>query len=71
VELTLHNLEVKFNYQTSPPTAVATFTVWVRGSDRSGTYPGEVYRPVAMNVELRKEDGRWLVFGEPRHDVRE
>ncbi|MGA2256168.1 MAG: hypothetical protein ABSG53_16085 [Thermoguttaceae bacterium] len=70
-ELTIRNLEVKFNYRTSPPTATTTFTVWVRGADRGGIYPGEVSRPVVMEVELRKESGRWLVFGEPRHNVRE
>ncbi|MGO9112107.1 MAG: hypothetical protein ACLP9L_23015 [Thermoguttaceae bacterium] len=70
-ELTIRNLEVKFNYRTSPPTAETTFTVWVRGNDRSGTVPGEISRPVAMNVTLRKESGRWLIFGEPKHDVRE
>jgi hypothetical protein len=71
LELTVRNLEVKFNYQMSPPTAETTFTVWVRGMDRSGTVPGEISRPVAMNVKLRKESGRWLVFGEPTHDIRE
>ena len=70
-ELTIRNLEVKFNYQTSPPTAETTFTVWVRGKDRSGMVPGEISRPVAMVVKLRKESGRWLVFGEPKHDVHE
>ena len=69
LELTIRNLEVKFNYQTSPPTAETTFTVWVRGKDRSGMYPGEISQPVAMEVKLRKESGRWLVFGEPKHDV--
>jgi hypothetical protein len=69
-ELTLRNLDVKFNYQTSPPTAETTFTVWVRGRDRSGVV-GELYRPVAMEVKLRKEAGRWLVYGEPKHNVRE
>ncbi len=71
LELTLRNLDVIFNYQTSPPTADTTFTAWVRGTDRSGTYPGEVSRPVAMEVKLRKEAGRWLVYGEPKHDVHE
>ena len=71
LELTIRNLEVKFNYQTSPPTAETTFTVWVRGTDRSGTFPGEIYRPVAMQVKLRKESGHWLVFDEPKHDVHE
>ncbi len=73
-ELTIRNLDVKFNYQTSPPTAETTFSVWVRGNDRGGTLPGELSHPVAMNVKLRresKESGRWLVFGEPKYDVRE
>ncbi len=70
-ELTIRNLEVKFNHQTSPPTAETTFTVWVRGTDRSGTVPGEISPPVAMEVKLRKESGRWLIFGEPKHDVHE
>ncbi len=37
-ELTIRNLEVKFNSQVSPPTAETTFTVWVRGTDRSAHY---------------------------------
>src|SRR5271157_4784041 len=65
LELTIRNLEVKFNYRTSPPTAATTFTVWVCGTDRSGTV-GEVSRPVAMEVDFRKESGRWLIFGEPK-----
>jgi hypothetical protein len=71
LELTIRNLEVKFNYRTSPPTADTTFTVWVRGTDRSGTIPGEISQPVRMEVQLRKESGRWLIYGEPKHDVRE
>lgn len=70
-ELTIRNLEVKFNYQTSPPAAETTFTVWACGKDHGGTLPDEITRPVAMKVKLRKESGRWLVFGEPWHDVRE
>ena len=70
-ELTIRNLDVKFNYQTSPPTAETTFTVWARGRFRSGMVPDELSQPVAMHVNLRKESGRWLVFGEPKHDVRE
>ena len=71
LELSVRNIEVKFNSHTSPPTAETTFTVWVRGRDRGGMVPGEISRPVAMEVKLRKESGRWLVFGEPKHDVRE
>jgi len=70
-ELTIRNLEVKFNYRTSPPTATTTFMVWVRGIGRRDADLGEISRPVAMQVELRKESGCWLVFGEPKHDVRE
>jgi hypothetical protein len=69
-DLKINNLDVKFNYQTSPPTAETTFTVWAAGKDRSGTFPGEISRPVAVTVKLRKESGRWLVFGEPKHEVR-
>ena len=71
LELTIRNLGVKFNYQMSPPAAETTFTVWVRGTERGGIYPGEVSRPVPMSVKLRKESGRWLIFDEPRYDVRE
>jgi hypothetical protein len=71
LEVTIRNLEVKFNYQTSPPTAATTFTVWVRGTDRNGMYPGEISEPVAMEVDLRKESGRWLIYGEPKHHLRQ
>jgi hypothetical protein len=70
-EISIRNLEVKLNYHTSPPTADSTFTAWVRGRDRHDVYPGEISRPVAMEVKLRKEAGRWLIFGTPKHDVRE
>ncbi len=68
-ELTIRNLELKFNYQTSPPTAETTFTVWVRGSYRGGMVSGDSSGPVAMEVKLRKEAGRWLVYGEPKYTV--
>jgi hypothetical protein len=71
LELTIRNLEVKFNPQTSPPTAETTFTVWVRGTDRSGMYPGEISQPVTMNVKLRKESGRWLVFDDPKYEAQQ
>ena len=70
LELTIRNLDVKFNYRTSPPTAQTTFTVWVRGNYRGEAYSWETPHPVAMEVALRKESGRWLIFGEPKHDVR-
>ncbi len=68
-ELTIRNLELKFNYQTSPPTAETTFTVWVRGSYRGGMVAGDSSGPVAMEVNLRKEAGRWLVYGAPKYTV--
>lgn len=71
MELSIRNLEVKFNHHTSPPTAETTFTIFVRGKDRSGTFPGDISHPVAMVVKLRKELGHWLVFDNPQHDVRE
>ena len=70
-EISLRNLEVKFNYQTSPPTAEANFTVFVRGKDRSGTLDGEISRPVFIEVKLRRESDRWLIYGDPKHDVHE
>ena len=70
LELSVRNLEVKFNNQTSPPTAETKFTAWVRGKDRSGMY-GEMSHAVPMVVKLRKESGRWLIFGEPKHELRE
>jgi hypothetical protein len=72
-EFSIRNLEVNFNYHTSPPTAVASFTVIVRGKGRGGEVAdiGEITRPVALKIELRKSSGRWLIYGEPKHDVRE
>jgi hypothetical protein len=67
--ITINNLDVKFNYQTSPPTAETSFTVFVRGKIRGGLVEDELSRPVSMEVKLRKESGRWLIYGEPQHDV--
>jgi hypothetical protein len=68
-ELSVRNLDVKFNYHTSPPTAEATLMVWAVGKDRSGLLPGEKTQPHRLTVPLRKESGRWLIFGEPKHEV--
>jgi hypothetical protein len=72
-EFSIRNLEVNFNYHTSPPTAVANFTVIVRGKGRGGEAAdiGEITRPVALKIELRKSSGRWLIYGDPKHDVHE
>ena len=69
-ELTIRNLEVKFNYRTSPPTAETSFTVSTRGTARGEMFVGEQSAPVDMEVTLRKESGRWLVYGEPKYEIR-
>jgi len=71
-EISLHNLEVQFNLHTSPPTAETKFTVFVRGRARHGEYSdmGEIAQPVNMEVKLRKESGRWLIYDAPKHDAR-
>ena len=43
--------------------------MWVRGSYRGGMVSGDSSGPVAMEVKLRKEAGRWLVYGEPKYTV--
>ena len=72
-EFSIRNLEVTFNNQTSPPTAEANFVVIVRGKARGREYldVGEITRPVKLEIRLRKSSGRWLVYGEPKHDVHE
>jgi hypothetical protein len=69
--VSISNLEVKFNRQTNPPTAETTFTAFVRGRARGGEFAdvGEIARPVKMEVSLRKQSNRWLVYGEPKHDA--
>jgi hypothetical protein len=71
IELSINNLEVKFNYRTTPPTAETTLTVWARVKIHADPLAGEYSRPVAMTVQLRKESGRWLIYGEPTYKVRE
>ncbi len=68
--ISISDLDVKFNDRTSPPTADATFmvyvTVRVRGPD--STEIGEITKPVNMKIKLRKHSGRWLVYGQPVHN---
>ena len=71
MDFSIRNLDVKFNNTMSPPTAKATFNVIVHGKGRQGDFIGEVTRVVAMEVELRKESGRWLIINTPKHDERE
>jgi hypothetical protein len=70
-EISIRNLEVTFNYQTSPPTAETKFTVFARGKARAGDYmdAGEITKPANMEVKLRKHSGRWLVYGEVKCDA--
>ncbi len=67
-EVSISNLEVKFNYRTSPPTAETTFMVYVRGKARGGEAAdlGEIAEPRKLEVQLRKQSGRWLVYGDPK-----
>jgi hypothetical protein len=72
-EFSIRNLDVTFNYHTSPPTADADFVVIVRGTGHGSNYVdlGEITRPVRLQISLRKTSGRWLIYGNPRHDVHE
>ncbi len=72
-EISIRNLDVTINYRASPPTAEAEFTVVVHGRLRAGEMRdlGDVTRPVRIKVELRKQSGRWLIYGDPKHDVQE
>lgn len=67
-EVSIRNLEVKFNYRASPPTAETTFMVFVRGKARGSEYAdlGEIAEPRRLDVQLRKQFGRWLIYGEPK-----
>jgi hypothetical protein len=71
--VSIRNFDVKINYNTSPPTAVAEFTVVVHGKLHLGEMAdiGDVTRPVRIKVQLRKQSGRWLIYGDPKHDARE
>ena len=71
MDFSIRNLDVKFINTMSPPTAKATFNVIVHGRGKQGDFLGEVTRVVAMEVELRKEFGRWLIINTPKHDERE
>jgi hypothetical protein len=70
-EVSISNLEVELNYRTSPYTAEAKFTAFLRGSLRHGEIDGELSRPYPVEVKLRKESGRWLVYGEVKYDGHE
>jgi hypothetical protein len=72
-EFSIRSLDVTFNYRTSPPTADANFVVVVRGKAKGSDYGdvGEITRPVKLEIKLRRSSGRWLIYGEPRHDVHE
>ncbi|MGA2618723.1 MAG: hypothetical protein ABSF26_14005 [Thermoguttaceae bacterium] len=61
VQLQIRNLEIAINSTTSPPTARTTFTAVATGRDRRGEIEGVFSRPVRMEVDLRRESGRWLI----------
>jgi hypothetical protein len=68
-EVSIRNLEVDFNYRTSPFTAEARFTAFVSGRTRGGEIDFAGSRPYRVTVRLRRESGRWLVY-EVRYDER-
>ncbi len=61
VQLRIHNLEIAIDSHASPPTARSTFTVLASGRDRRGEMEAAFRRPVRMEVDLRRESGRWLI----------
>ena len=67
-EVSIRGLDLKFNYRTSPATAEAKFMVFVRGKARGAEYAdlGEIAEPRNLEVKLRKQSGRWLIYGEPK-----
>ncbi len=71
IDFTIRNLDLTFNDLGKQRTAKTTFTVIVHGKARSNDFPGEITRFVAMEVELRKENNRWLIVHEPKHSERE
>jgi hypothetical protein len=65
-KVSVRNLEVVVNRLTSPPSAKATFNVFVSGADRRGEF-GELSRPAKVALSLDLIDGRWLITA---HDVK-
>ncbi|MGA2034405.1 MAG: hypothetical protein ABSG68_19340 [Thermoguttaceae bacterium] len=65
VHVQVRNLEVLINRLTSPPTAKATFNVFVTGRYRQGEFSefGQQSRPGKLSVELDLEGDRWLITG--------
>ncbi len=58
----IRNLEIDFNYFTSPPTAHAHFQAVGTGRDRKGQVPYNTYGQRVV-VHLRQKGDRWLVTG--------
>jgi len=54
------NVEVEFNRLTSPPTAEAHFDAKIVARGRNGLIQEQFY-PLDFFVQLRYENGRWLV----------
>ena len=64
----IRNLEIDFNYLTSPPTAHAHFQAVGTGRDRKGQVPYNTYGQRVV-VHLRQKGDRWLVTGYDIEDV--
>jgi hypothetical protein len=59
----IRNLDIKINNLTSPPTAVAKFTVIGNGDDANHEALHNTIPPLDLTVDFQKENGRWVVAG--------
>ena len=62
VQLKISGLDVSIVRTTSPPIAKAQFIAMATGRARHGEFDGELSRPVHLEVSLRLESGRWLIY---------
>ena len=61
IKIKINGLEIDdINYLTSRPTVAARFTALIEARDRKGQF-GQLTRPIAFTVRLRKESDRWLI----------
>jgi hypothetical protein len=61
-EIRLSNLDIQINRLTALPTARVALRALGRGRDRLDRFPYDSFAE-PLTVELRKENGRWLVTG--------
>jgi hypothetical protein len=61
-KITIRNLRIEINDNTSPPTARASFKAFVTARLKSGAFSemGRAY-PIDFHLELRRESGAWKI----------